>query len=45
MQAELYPLERKLGHYKCDNREFLVYDNIEETDTFFLVQLQEHLLR
>ena len=32
--AKLYPLERKSGSYKCGNLRCLVYNNIEETDTF-----------
>ena len=34
MRAKLYPLERKIGYYKCGNRISLVCENIKETDTF-----------
>ena len=33
-RANLYPLERKRGSYKCGNLRCLVCNNIEETDTF-----------
>ena len=32
--ANLYPLERKRGSYKCGNLRCLICNNIEETDTF-----------
>ena len=32
--TKLYPLERKWGSYKCGNLRCLVYNNIQETDTF-----------
>ena len=34
IRANLYPLERKRGSYKCGNVRCLICSNIEETDTF-----------
>ena len=44
MRANVYPLERKRGSYRCGNTRCQLCNNIEETDTFFSTQTGEKFI-